>query len=201
MTIRNTWPVQVADGDELAEGFFNGNTDNSGIRRNASSEDTTEYSAIGATSYTDIGYSKTFTPPAGVNSCIKAVKVVLDAKYVTQNGFIRGTLTNDTNSATINLTSAVLTTVNGNDDTYWLSVGDVAYTEATLYAETLGVTGLSGGKSSLTSPKAICGGATYTLTFRAARSGSSTAADIYIKDITVTIYWEYLHDVVVSGWA
>ena len=175
------------------------------VRINASAEDTAEYSAA---TNADLGYSKTWTCPMGVNNMIVGFKMVADVKEnVVNPTLIRLTMTNDTNSATAMMTVGNEETYPGNTTcwNYTISGTGATYSTQTAYGSALQVAsqGNNDGQSgSMGSTQALQGGATYTfaLTSREQVNSASTGTQ-YIKNITLTIYWKSLADVVVSGWA
>ena len=186
-----------------------------GIQSSSGAEDTAEYSATAdnlSTAWTDLGYSKTFTPPLGTNNMLVGIKLKFDYKSSSGDHALayKAILTNNTNAATTDLTHDKVETYNGSKVEKRILLSgktSTSYAEATTYISFLNLSDEDAadrfGESSTLSTAAIYGGATYTIKFYVAREEDAGGDDIdgYITDITPTIYWQYLNDNTVTGWA
>ncbi len=185
---------------------LNSNAQLSIIRRSASSEDTIEYSATAGTGWTDMGYSKTFTPPSGSNNILVGLKAVFDVKISasTPSALYRIKVTNDSNSEIVYAT--LTTSLNGSSGTNVTSTvgtSSTTYETKTVYCllNTLSIDASDTDIGSLGSFEATQSGATYTITFQTQRINATGTNTAYLKDITLTMYWTFLQDVVTEGWA
>lgn len=194
---------------------LNNNFQLSVVRANSGSEDTGEYSGtVGRRgSWTGLGYSKTFTCPAGTNNKIKFIKIVADIKASSgDNIAFLFNLTNNTNSEVVSLVNSCAVYINGSTYTpIYISTGTTSttYETKTLYflpysfsAATEANTGDDANSiASATLDSAAVGGETYTLTIYAVNLNDDETNTAYITNITPTIYWEFVQDAEVSGWA
>ena len=186
-----------------------------GIQSSSGAEDTAEYSATAdnlSTAWTDLGYSKTFTPPLGTNNMLVGIKLKFDYKSSSGDHALayKAILTNNTTSATADVTVGVVDIYSGEYGKKGVLLSgktSTSYAEATAYAFLLDFAtwdqATAYNEFSTSDISALIGGATYTLKFYVAReeNGGTDDVDGYIKDITPTIYWQYLGDNTVSGWA
>ena len=194
---------------------LNSNSQKSIVRRSAMTEDTTEYSAAipQVRSFTDVGFSKTFTPPEGANSVLQGLKIVFDSKTNGSGEYVlwRVKITNDTNSAIAYATNQVYECVPDSGNQVGVSAltsrtSGTAYREISRYGGFIGtetVTGNSYGDVSGVDNyfEATRDGATYTVTLQACRYAYDDSPTAYAKDITITMYWSFLQDAVTEGWA
>lgn len=189
---------------------LNSNFDKSIIRRNTSSEDTTEYSAaLVHSSWTDLGYSKTLTMPESQN-LILGFKVVFDVKTSTTNEEVlyRAVLTNDSNSGVIyfyTTTRNVQYSGDSDKESCLTFTNSNTYETKTISAFGIPISISSDYNDSIASNTgslaAHLDGSSYTLTFEAKGNDYTETPTGYIDETTVTLFWTYVEDDTVSGWA
>lgn len=181
---------------------LNENFQQSIIRASASSEDTTEYSVSTNSSYSDIGYSKTFTvPDVGDNNILWGFKIVYDRKVNDSLDYavLRMKVTNNTTGEVF---YAFNDTTNYTNKAQSLGnfFNNTSYATSTEYVQANQlITAVGDGVYGLIPFDAAAFGSSYTITFEAKTlTGNDTA---YMKNITITAYWSFLQDAETEGWA
>jgi len=183
---------------------LNENFNSSIIRRNSGSLDTTEYSQTGIYGWTDMGYSKTFTCPESSNMLL-SFRLQYDAKYASSYvGALRVKIVNNTNGEVGYFSNSSISIQFSSSTGYDNSIGGILSTSYTSYDEYSSIYLVSGAAEYLNNSKAIQSGASYTITIEARSTNavsSFNTTDVYIKNITPTLYWSFMGDDTVSGWA
>ena len=205
MVDRTTFET-VADGDYLKEGYYNGIYGSVGLRKNSSSQDVTEYSITTSTTWTTMGYSKTFTVPNSGKAFLHGIKLVFDTKSATgTTQMMRIKITNNTNGAVAYGTTYIPS--GGSRIAVASETTTSSYATKTVYARLDEITGVyadsvtTSESSTLIDFEALQGGSSYTVELIAKRGNGGIAELTYVTNLTSTLFWSYEQADDVSGWA
>ena len=163
--------------------------------RSAMVEDTTDYSALCTNnSWVDIGFSKTFTCP-DTHHILTGIKIVGDSTGSTTPLFRIKITNNDTSAYFYVVNKALL--YNGNQRQTYL------FTGGTAYGKLESINGDSAnGQFYLISDEFsyFIDASSYTITIEANNRNPGTNTQ-HLKNITLTIYWDYFSPPTTEGWS
>ena len=158
-------------------------------------EDTTDYSALcTGNSWVDIGFSKTFTCP-DTHHMLTGIKIVGES-YGNNFPLFRIKIVNNDTSAIFYVVNKGLLFDGHNRLTYLFNGG-------TAYGKLESVTGdaTNGQYYLLTSEfSKFIDASSYTFTIEANNAASGTYTN-HLKNITLTIYWDYFSPPTTEGWS
>lgn len=165
------------------------------IKRYAMTQDTTEYS-VTSTTWASVGFSKTFTPPAGTSAWLMALKCQMDNKESGGEGKIRVRILNNTSGNSLYL--KIIQEGSGGD-AYLFSFNSPTYitNNITVLLSNVRTDDVPDENVVPYDLQNLQDGATYTVTIEA----KNTSGTVYAKNITFTAYYAVMAAVVTSGWA
>lgn len=194
---------------------LNENFQQSIIRRSKGSEDTNEYSVLVTGGYVDTGYSKTFTVPNGISILPIALNLKLDSRTdISEGYYVRAKLVNNDTSQEL----YVYKDVTGYSDSTVTNPRKILFSgSGTSYGTREVISGLWDTESysevgesddresiSVVNPSfwGIKEGTSYTLTIEVSNQAyNDPNFTFFIKNITPTLYWQYIGEESIEGWS